>query len=85
MHNGAMTRRFKACDLLKELETAINNAGGVRAFARHVGMSATFISAVRNERAEPSERLANALGFLDDGKRWIKAPALEEEPEELDA
>jgi hypothetical protein len=64
------TKRYTDADVLKELERRIE-ARGLRAFAREHGMSPTFVSMVRHGQAAVSSRMANALGFVDDGKRWV--------------
>lgn len=65
------TERFTDADVLSELERRIVEAGGLRAFARHVGLSPAFLSMVRLGRSPVSPRVAEALGFVDDGKRWV--------------
>ena len=65
------TKRYTDGDVLKELERRIE-ARGLRAFAREHAMSPTFVSQVRHCQSVVSERMANALGFVDDGKRWVR-------------
>ena len=65
-------KRFSDSDVLDELERRIVEAGGLRAFARQAGLSAAFLSMVRLRQSPVSTRVANALGFLDDGQRWVR-------------
>ena len=64
--------RYTDDDLRRDLEAAIEAAGGVRRYAEKVGLSAAFISLVRWGRSAPGAKLAKALGYTEDDKRWIK-------------
>lgn len=66
-------KRFSDSDVLSELERRIVEAGGLRAFARQAGLSASFLSMVRLGQSPVSTRVAEALGFLDDGQRWVSS------------
>lgn len=66
-----MTKRFTDAEVIQELERRIE-ARGLRAFAREHAMSPTFVSQVRHGQSVVSERMATALGFVDDGKRWVR-------------
>lgn len=65
-------KRYADADVLKEFERRIAEAGGLRTFARHAGLSAAFLSMVRLGQSPVSPRVAEALGFVDDGKRWVR-------------
>ena len=49
-------------EVLARLDLQIERAGGVRAFARQVGVSPQFVSAVRGRNTPPSDRLLAAIG-----------------------
>jgi len=65
--------RHTDADIRKDLERAINAAGSLRQLARDAGLSPAFLSQVRTGRALPGERLAGYLGYIDDGKRWVRS------------
>jgi hypothetical protein len=64
--------RFTDTDLIVALNRAIDDAGGLRKFARQIGLSPAFVSIVSRGEAKPGPRLAEALGFAEDGKRWVQ-------------
>jgi hypothetical protein len=66
--------RYTDDDLRRELERLITERGSLRALARELGLSPTFLSIVRLGRVPPGPRLADALGFHDDGLKWVRHP-----------
>ena len=58
-------------DVLRALDREIDRAGGVRAFARLVGLSPQYISRVRGQISPPSDKLLDAIGYRDAG-RWYE-------------
>jgi len=64
--------RFTDDDIVAEIERAIERAGSLRRFAKEAGVSPTFVSLVRRSKSPPGETLARHLGFVDDGKRWVR-------------
>jgi hypothetical protein len=55
-----------------ELERAIAMAGGVRRLADRCGLTASFISQVRLGQSAPGPKLAEYLGYVEDGRRWVE-------------
>ncbi len=51
-------------DVVKSLETAVELAGGLRAWGRQHQFTASYVSDIINGRRNPSERLARAVGFV---------------------
>ncbi len=51
-------------DVVKALESAVEAAGGLRAWGRQHQFTASYVSDVLNGRRNPSERLARAVGFV---------------------
>ena len=49
-------------DVLRLLDQRIEEAGGVRAFAREIGVSPSYVSAVTWQKTPPSDRLLGAIG-----------------------
>lgn len=45
---------------------------GTRQLAKRLGVSPTMVSHITLGKAKPGPRVAAALGYQDDGKRWIK-------------
>ncbi len=66
------TRRYTDADVIAALEAAISDAGSLRKLARLWGVSATFLSAVRHGKCPPGAHVAERLGFVEDGKRWVR-------------
>lgn len=66
------SKRYTDADVIKELERRIAEGGGLRPFARFSGLSPTFISMVRHKQTPVSVTIAAHLGFMDDGKRWVR-------------
>ena len=48
-------------DVLALLDRAIDEAGGVRAMARRIGVSPQYLSAIRMRDAPPSDRVLAAI------------------------
>lgn len=57
-------------DALSRLNEAVSEAGGQSSFARHAGISQSFVSDVLSGKRRPSPRLLRALGL-----RWKIVPA----------
>lgn len=55
-------REMTLDDVLDRLDVHVARAGGVRAFARKIGVSPQFLSAVRVRSTPPSDRLLRAIG-----------------------
>jgi hypothetical protein len=49
-------------DVLTRLDEHIARAGGVRAFARQIGVSPQYLSAIRGRNTPPSDRVLDAIG-----------------------
>lgn len=65
------TRRYTDADVIAALEAAISDAGSLRKLARLWGVSATFLSVVRHGKSPPGQ-VAARLGYVEDGKRWVR-------------
>lgn len=59
-------------DVRALLESEVEAAGGQRAWALRAGMSATFVGKVLRGTDPPSERICEALGIREDGRRWVR-------------
>ena len=68
----AMKTRFTDDDVRSAMEQAIEDAGSLRQFAKLAGVSPTFVSLVRNRGTSPGPRIAAALGYFEDGQRWVR-------------
>ena len=69
-HRQAFTKRYGR--FIDTLEKAIADAGGVRALARRINFSASYISSVRQGRDKPSPRLARALGYDVRDRQFVR-------------
>ena len=49
-------------DVLRLLDQRIEEAGGVRAFAREIDVSPQYLSAIRGRNTPPSDRVLDAIG-----------------------
>ena len=58
-------------DILTDLGAAIEREG-VRGYARRVGLSATFVSAVARRQALPGPKIIEDLGYVEDGRRFVR-------------
>jgi hypothetical protein len=67
-----MKTRFTDDDVRSAMEQAIEDAGSLRQFAKLAGVSPTFVSLVRTRGMPPGPRIAAALGFVEDGQRWVR-------------
>ncbi len=56
--------RVTLANLRVELRCRCEAAGGQSAWARRTGFSASYVSDLLTDRREPSEAIANALGFV---------------------
>jgi transcriptional regulator with XRE-family HTH domain len=63
--------RFSDSDIKKELKARVERSS-VRALARELGVSPAMISQVANGDYPPGPKIAEALGFMDDGLRWVR-------------
>lgn len=67
-----MIDRYDDADVRRELERWIASYG-VRGLARLWGVSPQLISDTRNGVYSVGPTLAQALGFREDGKRWVRS------------
>lgn len=63
--------RFTDTDIRRDL-TAWVAEHGLRGCARQIGVSAPMVSQVLAGEVPPGPTIAHALGYVEDGKRWIK-------------
>lgn len=63
--------RFSDDDIRKELKTRLE-LSSVRALAKELGVSPAMISQVANGNFPPGPKIAGALGYVDDGLRWVR-------------
>src|SRR5262249_4714384 len=68
---AVVKNELRIADVLELLARRCRAAGGQRAFARQHGFTVSYIVHVLHGRRPPSERLCEALGVEDDGRRWI--------------
>jgi hypothetical protein len=64
-------KRFTDEDIRLEV-AALAVEIGTRQLAKRLGVSPAFVSLVTMGKAKPGPTVAAALGYVDDGKRWIK-------------
>jgi hypothetical protein len=67
-----MEERFADDDVRTAMRQAIELAGSLRRFAAEVGVSPTHVSLVLTRDLPPGPAIATALGFIEDGKRWVR-------------
>lgn len=67
-------KRFTDDDVRAALEQAVLAQGSQRKLADQIGISPSYLSMVRLHKSPPSPQLAEALGFYDDGFRWVRGP-----------
>lgn len=65
--------RYTDDDVRAALEKAVLREGSQRRLADRVGISPSYISSVRRGQLPPSQLLAESLGFIEDGRRWIRS------------
>jgi transcriptional regulator with XRE-family HTH domain len=65
-------KRYNKQHIIKELESAIAEAGSLRRFAARADISAAYLSQVRAGTVPPSARLAQALGYDVDGLIYVR-------------
>lgn len=63
--------RYTDDDIRAALAAAITEAGSLRKAAAHLGFSPSYLSMVMLGQTPPSEYLGEALGYHQDGKRWV--------------
>lgn len=63
--------RYTNADLKNELESLVRTRG-LRHVARQISVSPTLVSQIVHGRTLPGPTVAAYLGYVDDGKRWIK-------------
>lgn len=68
-----MKDRYTDDDVRRELRIAIERAGSMRKFALSINVSATQVSQVLARELPPGPRIAAALGFAEDGYRWVRS------------
>jgi lambda repressor-like predicted transcriptional regulator len=71
MHN-MVEHRYTDSDIRAELRRAIEHAGSLRKWAKGADVSATLVSQVLTRDLPPGPKIASALGFQDDGRRWVR-------------
>lgn len=64
--------RFSDQDVILALSGKIA-AKSLRKVAADIGVTPAFLSFVMNGKAKPGPKVAEALGFQEDGLRWIEA------------
>lgn len=64
-------KRFTDEDIRLEV-SALATEIGTRQAAKRLGVSPAFVSQITIGRTPPGPTVAAALGYRDDGKRWIK-------------
>ena len=65
-------KRYNKQHIIKELESAIAEAGSLRRFAARADISAAYLSQVKAGTVPPSARLAQALGYDVDGLIYVR-------------
>lgn len=63
--------RFSDDDIRQELRARIALTS-LRGVARDIGVSPAMVSQVVNRNFPPGPKIATALGYSDDGLRWVK-------------
>jgi lambda repressor-like predicted transcriptional regulator len=63
--------RFTEDDVRAALRQAIERAGSLRKWAESAEVSSAHVSQVLQRELPPGPRIAAALGFVEDGRRWI--------------
>lgn len=58
-----MTTGYSTTEVLAELRRAVDEAGGVRPFARRHGVSATYVSKATRGEMTIGDKLAAAIGL----------------------
>ena len=64
--------RFSDDDIRAELNAVIA-ASTLRQVAKKLGVTPAFVSQVSRGNSPPGPKIAAALGYMDDGLRWVKA------------
>ena len=65
--------RYTDAQIRDEIRASIEVDGSMRKFARRVGVSVTLVSMILSRDLPPGPKIATALGFTEDGKRWVRA------------
>jgi hypothetical protein len=63
--------RFTDADIRRDLAAWVTEHG-LRGCARQLGVSPTMVSLVLKDRLPPGPKIATALGYVEDGLRWVK-------------
>lgn len=71
----AASSRYSDDDVRAALEREIASEGSLRKLSERVGVSPSYISMVRQGKAPPGAMLAEVLGFIEDGRRWVRRSA----------
>lgn len=64
--------RYSDDDVRAELRRAIERAGSLRKWAENADVSASHVSQVMLRQIPPGPKIAAALGFRDDGRKWVR-------------
>lgn len=70
--HSMVEHRYTDDDVRAELRRAIDRAGSLRKWAEGADVSASHVSQVMLRQIPPGPRIAAALGFEEDGRRWIR-------------
>jgi len=65
-------QRYTDDDVRAELRRAIDRAGSLRKWSESADVSASHVSQVMLRQISPGPKISAALGFYDDGKRWVR-------------
>lgn len=66
------TNRYTDSDVRAELRRAVERAGSLRRWAESADVSAAMVSQVLARDLPPGPKIARALGFHDDGRKWVR-------------
>lgn len=66
------SKRFTDDDVRDALRKAVAKSGSQRKAADTIGVSSVHIGKVLSGRVPPGPTIASALGFVEDGARWVR-------------
>lgn len=66
------SKRFTDDDVRDALRKAVAKSGSQRKTADSIGVSSVYVSKVLNGQTPPGPSVASALGFVEDGARWVR-------------
>jgi transcriptional regulator with XRE-family HTH domain len=70
--------RFSDADIRKEVQRRLMKQS-IRDLAKDLGVSPAMIHQVASGKAPPGPTIAEALGFHDDGLRWVRDYGVDDE------